>query len=109
MFEKHFSKEQLNQLEERRKAVGEARIREVEAEWPRLIAAVREEMQAGTDPKDPRVQELAARWQALVEEFTGGDAGIARGVASVYRHEPQARQKTGLDAEIMEYVRRAQS
>ncbi len=107
MFEKHFTKDQLAWLEQRRRAVGDDRIREVEAEWPRLIAAVRAEMQRGTDPADPAVQALATRWQALVAEFTGGRADIADGVARVYRHEPAARQRTGLDAEILAYVGRA--
>lgn len=107
MFEKHFTREQLDQLAARRQAVGETCIREVEQEWPRLIAAVREHMQRGTAPTDPAVQGLTRRWQALVEEFTGGDAGIADGVRSVYENEPAARQRTGLDPEIMAYVAEA--
>ena len=107
MFEKHFTPEQLQQIEARRSEVGEERIREVEAEWPRLIAAVRAEMARGTDPADPRVAELARRWMALVREFTAGDPGITAGVAKVYREEPAARERTGLDPEIMAYVQRA--
>lgn len=38
MFEKYYTPEQLQALEERRRRLGEDRIREVEAEWPRLIA-----------------------------------------------------------------------
>jgi len=107
MFERHFTKEQLDHLAARRTAIGEERIREVERQWPRLIAAVRAHMRAGDDPQGPAMRELAKQWQALVLEFTGGDAGIARGVADVFRHEPAARQRTGLDAEVMDYVRRA--
>ena len=33
-------------------------------------------MDAGVDPTDPRAQELARRWFALVSGFTGGDPGI---------------------------------
>jgi hypothetical protein len=53
------------------------------------------------------MQQLGHRWQQLVDEFTAGRADIAAGVASVFSHEPAARQRTGLDAEIMAYVGRA--
>lgn len=107
MYEKHFSEQQLEWLEQRRQQVGEHRIRAVENEWPELIAAMRAEQLAGTDPGDARVQELAQRWRALVEEFTQGRADIAASVENVYRHEPEARQRTGLDPELMAYVQRA--
>lgn len=107
MTDKYFTDEQREFLAKRRIEVTEARIREVEAEWPRLIAEVRAEMDKGTPPDDPHVQELAGRWAALVEEFTGGNLGVARSVATMYREEPAMRQKTGLDAAIMEYVSRA--
>src|SRR5690606_9191846 len=52
MRERYYSKEQLEQLAARRDQVGEERIREVEAEWPRLMDEVRAEMENGTDPSD---------------------------------------------------------
>src|SRR5437868_9562296 len=44
MIEKYYTPEQLEQLKKRGEAVGAERIREVEAEWPRLIAQVKAEM-----------------------------------------------------------------
>ncbi|HEX7185779.1 MAG TPA: TipAS antibiotic-recognition domain-containing protein [Thermoanaerobaculia bacterium] len=107
MFEKHFTPEQMRELQERRRTLGEERIRQVEAEWPELIAQVRAEMDKGIDPASETVQALARRWMALVEEFTGGNPEIARSVSNVYREEPEARRRTGLDAQIFEYVNRA--
>jgi DNA-binding transcriptional MerR regulator len=107
MFEKHYTEEQLQTLAARRQQLGEARIREVEAEWPVLIAQVRAEMDKGTDPASDAVQRLAARWQALVDEFTGGDPGIARSAAKVLREEPAAQERTGIDAAIFDYIGRA--
>lgn len=108
MIEKHYTPEQLETLRQRREALGEAHVREVEAEWPRLMDAVRAEMDAGTDPAEPRVQALAARWRALVEEFTGGDPGIRQSLESVYREEESVQ---GMDVAamrpLMEYVGRA--
>jgi hypothetical protein len=107
MTDKYFTDEQRDWLRTRAGTVGEQRIREAEAEWPRLIAEVREEMNRGTPPDDPRVQELARRWGALVQEFTNGNLGIARSVGRMYQNEPSVRQKTGIDAPMMEYISRA--
>ena len=106
MFEKYFTPEQLETMDQRRIAEAD-RIKAVEAEWPRLIAQVRAEMAKGTPPEAPQVAELARRWAALVEEFTRGDISVARGVAQVIQNEPAARQRTGLDSSIMEYIGRA--
>ena len=107
MSEKYFTPEQQEWMKARGEVVGEARIREVEAEWPTLIAEVRQEMEKGTPPDDPRVQALAARWGSLVREFTNGNLGIAKSVATMYTNEPSLRQRTGLDSVIMEYISRA--
>ena len=107
MFEKYYTPEQLREIEERGRALGPERIREVEAEWPRLIAEVRTEMDKGTDPASETVQGLARRWKALVDEFTGGNPEIERSVATLYREEPGARSRMGLDPQIFEYINRA--
>lgn len=108
MFEKYYTPEQMDYLAQRREHLGEARIKEAEAEWPRLMAEVRAEMDGGTDPCDPRVQALAARWKGLVEEFTGGDAGVRQSLNNFYQNEDNAR---GMDMAamrpMMEYVGRA--
>lgn len=105
--EPHFTPEQLATLARRREVVGEEAIREAEAEWPELIAAVRAAMERGDDPASAPVQRLAARWRELVEQFTGGDPGLTASVRSVYHNEPAVAHKTGLDPEILDYVARA--
>jgi len=105
---RYYTPEQLEYLERRREEVGEERIREVEAEWPRLMEEVRAEMEAGTDPSDERVQALAARWMGLVEEFTGGDPSIERSLNNMWSQEEDIH---GIDTaetrELGEYVSRA--
>lgn len=111
MYEKYYTPEQLEELKQRRETVGEDRIREVEAEWPRLTAEVRAEMQNGTDPADPRVQELARRWMGLVREFTGGDPEIARAAKRLNEEQHGNLHEQHGDAfptpDVMEYVGRA--
>lgn len=106
--EKYYSPEQLEYLEQRKRMVGQERIREVEAEWPKLMEQVRAEVEAGTDPSDKRAQELAARWMGLVEEFTGGDPGIARSVGNMWQQEESTHGiDTGEMQEMMGYISRA--
>lgn len=76
MVGKYYTPEQQEYLKERRELLGEGRIRQVEAEWQDLIEQARTEMTNGTDPASESVQALARRWQSLIQEFTGGDAGI---------------------------------
>jgi DNA-binding transcriptional MerR regulator len=108
MIEKYYTPEQLEELKQRKEAVGEARIQEVQAEWPRLMAEVQAAMDAGTDPADPKVQELAQRWVGLVNEFTGGDPGIFQSLSKMYASEDTV---AGMDVppmrKMMEYVQKA--
>lgn len=108
MFEKYYTPEQLKQLEERGRQVGEARIREVEGEWRDLIAQVRAEMEKGTDPASETMQHLAARWQGLINEFTGGDPGIYQSLKTMYQQEGAAQASHGMvDTDVMAFVAKA--
>jgi DNA-binding transcriptional MerR regulator len=108
MFEKYYTQEQMDSLAQRREQVGEAHIKEVEAEWPRLMDEVRAEMERGTDPCDPRVQEMARRWKGLIAEFTGGNEGVRQSLGNLYQNESTVH---GMDVAgmrpLMEYVGRA--
>jgi DNA-binding transcriptional MerR regulator len=105
---KYYTLEQLEYLEERRRKVGEERVRAAEAEWAELMEQVRAEMEAGTDPSDERVQVLAARWMGLVGEFTGGDPGIERSLGNMWQQEENIHGiDTGEVREMGEYVSRA--
>ncbi len=103
--ERYYTPEQLRYLEERRREVGEERIRQAAAEWAELIERVRAEMEAGTDPSSERVQALARRWMELVNEFTGGDPAIACSVGEMWEQEENIH---GIDTremrEMMEYI-----
>jgi DNA-binding transcriptional MerR regulator len=110
MYEKHYSAEQLRALEKRAEELGPDRIREVEqTEWPTLIAEVRAAMERGVDPASEEAAGLAERWMGLVAEFTGGDPGIARSVAKVWKEEPAPRQATGIDSEMFGWIQKAEA
>ena len=81
--ERYYTQEQREQLEERAAALGDAGLRQAEAEWAELIGAVEAERTAGTDPADPKLDPLVERWTGLIEQFTGGDPGDRRARASL--------------------------
>jgi MerR family transcriptional regulator, thiopeptide resistance regulator len=111
MIESYYTPEQMEYLKKRRELVGDDRIKQVEKEWPELIAQVRAEMQKGTAPTAPAVLELARRWTGLVNEFTGGDQGIERSVGRLWKEQGDnlvARHGAEYDSrDVFEYIGQA--
>ncbi len=109
MFDQYYTSEQLEQLQQRGSQIGQDRINQVEQEWRDLIAAVEYEQQQKTDPASTRMQELAAQWQSLINEFTGGDPEIAAALSQMNRTNPELAQQRGygLDSGLMDYVGQA--
>jgi DNA-binding transcriptional MerR regulator len=108
MAEQHYTPEQLAQLDERRRALGEDRMRRAEQEWADLIAEAESLRARGADPSDPRVQAIATRWQELIEQFTGGDAGIRDSLERMYESEGPERASRGMVSRaLMEWIGRA--
>ncbi|WP_420455731.1 MerR family transcriptional regulator [Rubrivirga sp.] len=110
--EKHYTPEQLDQLAERRHQLGDDQVRAVEAEWPRLFEALGRELDAGTDPADPKVQALVDRWDELVAMFTGGDAGLHESLGNAWNdNHDQISEMNGLSPDRMQalfaYAQRA--
>ena len=110
MFEKYYTPEQLQQLEQRREQLGEDTIKQVEQEWKDLYAEVRRHREQGTDPEDPAVQRLVTRSGELIQMFTGGDPGIAAGLKRMYETEGPQRASRGVaDPEDLAYLERARA
>jgi DNA-binding transcriptional MerR regulator len=108
MIDKHYTPKQLETLEQRRQELGEDGMAKAQRDWAELIAEFERERAAGTDPADPRAQELAARWQALIEQFTGGDTGIRASLQRMYDEEGAERaSRGGVSPELMAYVKEA--
>lgn len=103
----YYTAEQLETLRARREHLGDAAVAEAEDEWPALIAQVQAEMEAGTDPGEPRVQALAARWMELLEAFDGGDPEIRESSSRMITENPCEAQAGGAPAaELIGYVTR---
>nr|WP_202968234.1 MerR family transcriptional regulator [Pseudonocardia sp. AL041005-10] len=102
-FAQYFTPEQVAALRARRAEGGTAA-----AAWPGLIADVQAEMDAGTDPTEPRVQALAARWSELLAAFHRGDESLQRQLYRLREENPgEVTAAGGPDQAMIDYVARA--
>jgi MerR family transcriptional regulator, thiopeptide resistance regulator len=105
MRERYYTPEQLDQLEQRRQALGEEAIKDVEREWGEIFATLKQEMDSGTDPADPRLRPIGERSRELIEMFTGGDPGIQASLKTMYDTEGPEKASRGMaDPAVFAYL-----
>jgi DNA-binding transcriptional MerR regulator len=105
MRERYYTPEQLDQLEQRRQDLGEDAIKDVEREWGEIFATLKQEMDKGTDPADPRLAAIGERSRELLKMFTGGDPGIEASLQRMYETEGPEKASRGMaDPAVFEYL-----
>jgi len=106
MMEKYYTPKQLEKLSERRQALGDEGMRKAQESWTTLLEEIRAAMARGADPASPTAQALYDRYRGLIEQFTGGDAGIEASLREMYRQEPDIAKPHGYshDPKMMEYL-----
>src|SRR5262249_881401 len=85
-----YTPEQLKYFEERQRARGpemEEAIEKGPEMWADLFSDVDAAMAGGVPAEDPKAQELAKRWLALVTMVTGGDPAIFNSMRTMYEKE----------------------
>lgn len=102
-----FTPDEMNQIQAQGDKIGKDGIKSVELEWPQLMAAVKAEMDKGTDPADPVMQKHAKRWKELVSMFSGGNPAIEAKLKKRYEENPDYSKQFGPDPKLMEYVGKA--
>jgi DNA-binding transcriptional MerR regulator len=80
--EKYHTEESKAKVEARKHLWSPELQERVSRQWNELIADV--EAALGEDPASDKAQALAARWKALVDEFTGCDKDIADSVGRIW-------------------------
>jgi DNA-binding transcriptional MerR regulator len=105
MFEKYYTPEQLQQLEQRRQDLGEDAIKAVEQEWQEIYAKLADLRGRGVDPAAPEAQAVGDRAAELIQMFTGGDPGITASLRKMYEQEDPQRLTRGMGSpEDMAYM-----
>jgi DNA-binding transcriptional MerR regulator len=108
MLDKYYTPEQLQQLEKLKAQHTEEQHLQYHRDWAELIEAAKAEKEKGTDPSDPRMQEIATRWRELIDLFTGGDEALLGSLKTMFDEEgPERASRGSIDAELMEYVGQA--
>ena len=79
---KYFSEDAKAKVRERQKLWSPELQAKVTQQWTELYADV--EACMGDDPASPKAQALAARWKNLVEQFTGGDPEVQKGINAMW-------------------------
>jgi DNA-binding transcriptional MerR regulator len=102
---RYYTPDQLDQLEQRRQALGEDAIKAVEREWAEIFATLKAEMDKGTYPADPRLKPIGERSRELLDMFTGGDPGIQASLKRMYETEGPEKASRGMaDPAVFEYL-----
>lgn len=104
MYEKHLSKEQLQNVTAMHDAAGATAA----ATWQAALDGLRVEMDADTDPADPKVKALVEKWHDAASSFMPtDDEALHQGVMQLLHDEPEARKEHGLDDALFSYLGRA--
>jgi DNA-binding transcriptional MerR regulator len=82
--QKYYSEEALQKLEERRQDVSQDTLVQAERDWTVLIGEVEDAVARGIGPSTDEARALAARWHALIRQFTQGDAEIQSGLKRLW-------------------------
>lgn len=107
-FQSYFSQEQIAALEQRRDRLGADYFDNVRAEWGALITRVQSEMDAGTEPTDPKVRALAKRWMELLSAFDDGDSGLREANFRMRaENADDIARAGGPSQEMIDYIQRA--
>lgn len=76
-------------------------------EWPPLVAALREKLEAGVDPASAEVRDLARHWLELFRSFAGDDPRTQQKIRAALACEPELRLGSWVTDELLEYLRQA--
>lgn len=80
---KHYTEEQRQLLAERGKNWTEADQQQASQQWSEVGTELKRLIANGSAPDSPEAQALVQKWQALIQSFTGGDAGILQGLKNL--------------------------
>lgn len=102
---KYFTKEQRTNIRKYYDKLNNAEASKAADTWIQLISSLQYEMNNGTPIDNPKVIELAEKWQEGINFFTGGDMGIIKSAEHYYADNPQAAIESGMSGELYKYIK----
>jgi MerR family transcriptional regulator, thiopeptide resistance regulator len=107
----YFSPEAQAKVAEHRKRWSPELQAKAKADWDNLYRDVEACLKDNEDPAGARAQALATRWRGLVEEFTGGDPEIQKGLNAMWNDSANwpknAQAQSFVRPELQAYMRKA--
>ncbi len=101
MYDKYFSKEELQQLP--------LLANPANAEWPALVAQVHALMDDGVPSDDARAQQLARQWMTMLVRDTNGNPAYLARLDAMHQQEPKAQEQTAITPALRAYILQANS
>jgi DNA-binding transcriptional MerR regulator len=103
---KYYSESAQAKIEERKSLWSPELQERVTRDWNDLTRDIEQAIAEGVRPEDERAQKLAARWNGLIAEFTGGDREIREGLNKMYADESnwQTEWKKPYSDEVQNFI-----
>jgi len=104
---KYYSESAQAKIEERKSLWSPELQERVTRDWNELTRDIEAAIADGVAPSDEQAQALAARWNALIDEFTGGDKEIREGLNKMYSDEknwPQTSWKKPYSDDVQNFI-----
>jgi DNA-binding transcriptional MerR regulator len=100
MYDKYFSKQDLEQLREFNSDA-------TQAQWQELVGEVQALMDSGAGPDSPQAMALGVRWSALLERSTGGKLDLVHKLDNMHQNEPEVQDRSGITPALRAFILRA--
>lgn len=105
--EKYFTKEQLDQIKGHYEGMDPKALKQQEKKFNSLLTKIRRHMEQGTPTTDNDVQELASKWNNMMDWAAGGDPEIHKAAEKFHYENPGNALQNGVDAAIYRYLGKA--
>lgn len=76
-------------------------------EWPPLIGAIRQLLEDGIAPDDPKMKRLATQWMELFRSYAGDNPQTHAKIRKAHEEEPKLLEGTFIDKTLLVYVSKA--
>jgi len=90
---KYYSESAQARIEERKSLWSPELQERVTRDWNELTKDIEAAIADGVSPAEERARALAARWNGLIDEFTGGDPEISEGLNKMYADQASWQDK----------------
>jgi DNA-binding transcriptional MerR regulator len=97
MYDKYFSKQDIDQLVRFRSDASQD-------EWRKLVGEVRQLMDSGAGPDSPAAVALGLRWGDMLERATGGNPDLVYKLDQMHQNEPEAQRDSGITPALRSYI-----